>query len=180
MNAIDRLKGLWEESTPQVRQRAGIVAIILLLIAVCLSAINAQIANLEKKRVARERDLAEMLVLKQKLVTSRTTAQAFANRLAATRPEDSPTRIIEETGIKGKGIKVSPLKPEQAGDYMLEMAEVRVEGVTANEAVNLLYRIEKGARPVVVKKASIKTRFDDQGRLDLVLTMGLVKGSPER
>jgi general secretion pathway protein M len=51
--------------------------------------------------------------------------------------------------------------------------------VTANEAVNLLHRLEKGSKPVVINKALIKSRFDDPSKLDLTLTIALLKSAPQ-
>jgi len=56
---------------------------------------------------------------------------------------------------------------------------VKLDGLTLNEAVNLLYRLEKGSRPVLVKKANLKTRFDDPALLDLTLTIALLKPAPK-
>jgi general secretion pathway protein M len=54
-----------------------------------------------------------------------------------------------------------------------------MEGLTSNEAANLLFRLEKGAKPVLIKRASLKTRFDDPARLDLTLTVALLKAAPQ-
>lgn len=177
MNRLEQLTEFWQGLEPRMRRLVGITTASLLGLLLLLSFLNGRIENMEMRRSGRERDLAEMLVLKQRLLSARAGAQMFTSRLAATRPDDSPARIIEETGIKGKSIKVSPLKAESANEFILDMAEVRVEGVTANEAVNLIYRLEKGTRPVLIKKAFLKTRFDDPARLDLIMTVALVKGA---
>jgi general secretion pathway protein M len=55
---------------------------------------------------------------------------------------------------------------------------VRIEGLTANEAINLIYRLEKGSRPMVVKKANLRVRFDDPSRFDLSMIVALLKPAP--
>ena len=65
--------------------------------------------------------------------------------MAATRPDDSPAKIIEEIGIKGKRSQIKPVKGEDRGGYVEDAAEVQIDGLSANEAVNLLFRLEKGA-----------------------------------
>jgi general secretion pathway protein M len=55
---------------------------------------------------------------------------------------------------------------------------VRIDGLTANEAINLIYRLEKGIRPLSVKKANLRVRFDDPSRFDLALTVALLKPAP--
>ena len=106
-------------------------------------------------------------------------AQKLANRMAATRSDDSPAKIIDEIGIKGKGSQVKQVKGETRPGYVEDAAEARIDGLSANEAVNLIYRLEKGTKPVIIKKALIKTRFDDPSRLDLTLTIALLKPAPQ-
>ena len=178
MSYLKLLIETWQAMSPDRRLRLGIAGGALLLVIVGLITANGQIARLEKKRLARERDLATMMLLKQQLLSARSGAQGLANRLAATRPDDSPAKIIEEIGIKGKSSKIAPLKSEDLGGYLAEMAEVRVDGVTANEAINLLFRLEKGSKPVMIRRALLKSRFDDPARLDLAMTIGLLKAAP--
>jgi general secretion pathway protein M len=61
---------------------------------------------------------------------------------------------------------------------MEDAADVKIDGLTANEAINLIYRLEKGNRPLLLKKANLRVRFDDPSRLDLVLTIALLKPAP--
>ena len=153
----------------KTRLRWGFAIAAVLILAVLLSAINGRITRLEKKRAARESDIAEMLILKARFQEASNGAQKLANRLATTRPDDSPAKIIEESGIKVKNAQIRPLKGEDRPGFVEDTAEVKMEGLSANEAVNLLFKLEKGVKPVIVKKALIKTRFDDPARLDLTL-----------
>jgi general secretion pathway protein M len=162
----------------RIRLRLGIGIAILLFLAILFTTANDRIGRLKKKLAGREADIGEMLVLKQRYLEANAVSQKFANRLTATRPDDTPARIIEEIGIKGKGSQIKPVKGEERGGYMEDAAEVKMDGLTLNEAVNLLFRLEKGARPVVIKKALLKTRFDDPSRLDLALTVALLKAAP--
>ena len=161
-----------------MRLRFGIGIAVILLLAIMLSGVNSRIALLTKKRTSREADIAEMLVLKQRYLEASAASQRLANRLSATKADDSPAKVFEEIGIKGKNNQIKPLKGEERPGFVEDAAEIRVEALTANEAVNLLYRLEKGTRPMLVKKALIKTRFDDPSRLDLTLTVALLKAAP--
>jgi len=179
MNCLNLLREQYHRLNSRDRLRIGIGIAALLLLAILLTAGNDRIGRLRKKLAAREAAVAEMLVLKQRYLEANAVAQRLTNRLAATKPDDSPAKLIEETGIKGKGTQIKPLKGEERGGYLEDVAEIRMEGLSANEAVNLLYRLEKGAKPVVIKKASLKTRFDDPARLDLTLTVALLKAAPQ-
>jgi len=72
-------------------------------------------------------------------------------------------------------VKITPLKGEERSGVIEDAADVRIEGLTANEMVNLIYRLEKGSRPMTVKKANLRVRFDDPARFDLAMTIALLK-----
>ena len=171
---ISRLQGL----DSRTRQRIGIAIALLLLVAVILSAMNSRISALEKKRSGREADIAEMMRLKVRYQTANVGAQQLTNRVLSTRPDDSPAKIIEEIGIKGRSSQIKPVKGDEIPGYVEDAADVKIEGLTSNEATNLLYRLEKGARPVTVKKALVRQRFDDPSKLDISLTVALIKPAP--
>ncbi|HEX2770137.1 MAG TPA: hypothetical protein VHN12_12735 [Geobacteraceae bacterium] len=179
MNYLNLLAEWYHHLDNRTRIRMGIGVALLLSLAIILSMTNDRIGRLKKQLAAREADVAEMLVLKQRYQQANAVARKLANRLEATRPDDSPARIIDEIGIKGKGSQIKPLKVEERGGYLEDAAEVKMDGLTLNEAVNLLFRLEKGTRPVVIKKALLKTRFDDPARLDLTLTIALLKAAPQ-
>jgi general secretion pathway protein M len=179
MNQLNLLLETIKQMDEKTRLRVGMVIAAVLMVAVALSAINGQIARLEKKRTAREADIAEMLLLKARYQQANSGAQRLANRLSATRPDDSPAKVIEEIGIKSKNTQIKPIKGEDRPGFVEDAAEVKMEGLTANEAINLLYKLEKGAKPVMVKKAQIKTRFDDPAKVDLTMTIALVKASQQ-
>ena len=71
-----------------------------------------------------------------------------------------------------------PLKSEDRPGFTEDAADIRIEGVTLNEAINLLYRLEKGSRPLVIKKSNVRVRFDDPSRSDLTLILALLKPAP--
>jgi general secretion pathway protein M len=168
---LERLKDL----DRRTRMLLGACLSVLLLAAIILSAANDRIAALTRKRASRESDLVQMMTLRQQFLSAKAMSMRFRNRLTATRADDSPAKIIDEIGIKGKSSRITPLKGEQRGEFVEDAAEAKLEALTANEAVNLIYRLESGTRPVIIKKAHIKARFDDPSRLDLTITIALLK-----
>jgi general secretion pathway protein M len=175
MKYLDLLKECYERMDQKTRLVWGIGIACVLLVVILFSSINERIGALEKRRKSREADLIEMMSLKQRLLTARMTSMRFAGRLSSISGDDSPAKVIEEIGIKGKSSRVSPLKGEERAGLVEDAAEVKLEGLSANEVVNLLFRLEKGSRPVIVKKANFKTRFDDPSRLDVTLVIALLK-----
>lgn len=175
MNRFAPITDIWNDLDSQSRLRAGVAVALLLAVGLLWSFASARVAGLERKRLARETVLKELLPLTVAYRSARQSADQLTGRLVLVRPDDSPARIIEETGIKGKGVKVTPVKGEERSGMQEEAAEVRIEGLTANESINLLYRLEKGSRPLTIRKAGLKARFDDPSRFDLSLTVALLK-----
>jgi general secretion pathway protein M len=175
---LDTLRAEFERLDHRTRVRLGIILGAFLVVVIAVFTVNARTASLEKKRHAREADLAEMMKLKFRYQAAQAGSQRVNNRLMSVRPDDSPAKLIEEIGIKGKNTQVKPVKGADLPGFVEDAAEVKIEGLTANEAVNLIYRLEKGTRPVTVKKASLRQRFDDASRLDLTLTIALIKPAP--
>lgn len=178
MRLLELLRTIWSDLDQQTRLRAGYALIALLVAALGWSLLAGKVAGLEQKRKARENVLKELLPLKVAYHSAKQSSDLLTGRMASLRPDDSPAKIIEEIGIKGKAVKISPLKGEERSGIIEDAADVRVEGLTFNEAVNLIYRLEKGSRPVVIKKCNLRVRFDDPSRCDLSMILALLKPAP--
>ena len=178
MRLLETLRDRWQNLDSRTRLWSGYALIVLLAAAVGWSTLSAKVQELEKKRAAREAVLKEMLPLKVAYLSARQSSDQLRGRMASLRPDDSPAKIIEDTGIKGKSIKIVPLKGEDRPGFVEDAADIRIEGVTLNEAVNLLYRLEKGSRPLVIKKSNLRIRFDDPSRSDLTLVLALLRPAP--
>lgn len=177
MKPLEILRDRWQELDGRKRLLCGYALIALLAAAVCWSALNAKVEALEKKRSAREAVLKDLLPLKAAYFSARQSSDQLSGRMASLRPDDSPAGIIEEIGIKGKSVRIVPLKGEERSGFTEDAADIRIEGLTLNEAINLIYRLEKGSRPIVVKKSNLRVRFDDPSRCDLTLIVALLKPS---
>ena len=175
MRYLEIIGERWQNIDSRTRLRIGYALIVLLATAVGWSALNSKVQALENKRSAREAVLKELLPLKVAYLSARQSSDQLRGRMASLRPDDSPAKIIEDTGIKGKSVKIVPLKGEVRSGFVEDAADVRVEGLTLNEAVNLLYRLEKGSRPLIIKKSNLRVRFEDQSRCDLTLVLALLR-----
>jgi general secretion pathway protein M len=168
----------WRELDSRSRLWCGYALIALLAVTLGWSALAAKTSELERKRAAREAVLKELLPLKAAYRLAKTTSDLQTGRMATLRPDDSLAKIIEEIGIRGKGVKIAPLKGEERNGIIEDSADVRIEGLSANETVNLVYRLEKGSRPISLKKVNLRVRFDDPSRFDLAMTVALLKPVP--
>lgn len=168
----------WRDLDSRSRLWCGYALIALLAVALGWSALAGKTAELERKRAAREAVLKELLPLKVAYRSAKMLSDQQAGKMSTLRPDDSLAKIIEEIGIKGKGVKIVPLKGEERNGVIEDTADVRIEGLTANEAVNLVYRLEKGSRPLSLKKTNLRVRFDDPSRFDLAMMIALLKPAP--
>lgn len=178
MRPLEIIRDFWQDLDGRTRLWIGYALILLLAASVGWSALSGKVQALEKKRSAREAVLKDLLPLKVKYLSARQSSDQLNGRIASLRPDDSPAKLIEETGIKGKSIKIVPLKGEDRSGFVEDAADIHIEGLTLNEAVNLLYRLEKGNRPLVIKKSNVRVRFDDPSRCDLSLILALLKPAP--
>lgn len=175
MNRLDVLRDTVREMDPRIRLRWGIGIVLLLLLAVASTTASGAISTLSRKRVVREADLTELMLLKQRYLTLKKESERLSNRLATVKADDSPGRMVEEAGFRGKPVQIRPLKGDDRGGVQEDLAEVKIDGLSANELVNLLHRLEKGTKPTILKKLSVKSRFDDPAKLDVTLTVALVR-----
>lgn len=175
MNFIAELKDFWSGVDQRTRSYSAYILIALLLLVIGWFFLAAKTATLERKRVAREAVLKEILPLKRTYLSAKKATDMLNGQLKAVQPDDSPAKLIDEIGIKGKGVKILPVKGEQQRGFLEDAADIKVDGITANEAINLLYRLEKGNRPVVIKKSNLRVRFDDPSKVDFSITIALLK-----
>jgi general secretion pathway protein M len=173
------IKDRFDEMAPATRLKIGYAIAAILFMAILYSALHDRIRKLELKRASREAGLTEMMLLKQRHLEATAGAQKLSNRLSAITADDSPAKLIEEIGVKGKSSQVKPMKGEDRPGFIEDAAEVKLEGLSANETINLLYRLEKGTKPVVIKRANLKVRYDDPSKLDVVLNIALLKPAPQ-
>lgn len=178
MRPLEIIRDQWQNLDSRTRLLIGYALIVLLAAAVGWSILSAKVQELEKKRAARETVLKELLPLKAVYLSARLSSDQLNGRIASLRTDDSPAKTIEDIGIKGKSIKIVPVKGEERSGFIEDAADIRIDGLTLNEAINLFYRLEKGSRPLVIKKSNLRVRFDDPSRCDLTLIMALLRPAP--
>ena len=178
MRLLEIISERWQDLDSRTRLWVGYALIALLAAAVGWSALNGKVNELEKKRAARETVLKELLPLKMAFLSARQSSDKLKGRMSLLRPDDSPAKVIEDTGIKGKSIKIVPLKGEERSGFIEDAADIRIEGLTLNEAVNLLYRLENSTQPLIIKKYNLRVRLDDPARSDLNLILALLRPVP--
>lgn len=82
--------------------------------------------------------------------------------------------VVSSLGLKNRIKSVKPLGSRDISGDVEEEAEVILEKLSMNEAVNLFYRIENAPMLLVLKNARMKTAFEGPDILNLTLVISLV------
>lgn len=155
---------------------SGVAALILIVSFVVIPSM-AKMKSLSRAKVAALADLADIRKLKPGLAASEKEVSARTTRLKATSSgADSPatrlSAIVEESGIPASACSVKNAGMKD-GDTVRETSfDLRAENLTFHEASRLLYRLETGAVPLVVRSAQFRSRFDDPRYVDASIRVG--------
>ena len=176
MTVLDTIKERYNGLDQANRRILAILTGIVVILATAYGLILGHLSSMEIKRTSREKSLAELLVLQQRHREAAIGAQRLTNRLAAVTAEDNPVLLLEQSGIVPRGgIQAKPLPRRESNGVLEETSEITISGLSANELVNLLHRLEQHPKPVAVRKFTVKTRFNDPAKLDTVITLALLR-----
>lgn len=176
MNIVTRIQEQVATLDETSRQRTVVIAAGVLFICLAFALLQSHLAQLERRKQVREQTLTELLALQQRYQEATVEANRLKNRLAMVTPDDSPVTILEQTGIVPKnGIQAKPLPRQEKQNLLEESAEISLAGISLNELVNLLFRLEQHAKPVAIKKLVARTRFSDPMKLDVNLILAVYR-----
>ncbi len=176
MNRLDQIKERYHSLDADARRLILILIALILLLLTLYSALSGHLAYLSKRKASREQTLQELLVLRQRYQEASADVQQLNNRMASVTTNDSPATIIEQSGIVPKaGVQSKPLPRQDKNSLIEEGAEITLSGLSLNDTVNLLHFLEYGSKPVAIRKAVIRSRFNDPSKLDLTLQIALFR-----
>lgn len=101
---------------------------------------------------------------------------SFEKRKAITKTEgvmQAAGNLMSLSGIRDKVKSVKTAGNKMITNGTEERAEVRLERLSLNEVINILYRAENPAMTLSVKQISIKKSFEKPDLLDLNMTLSL-------
>jgi len=160
---------------PDRRLLISAAAVIILVVSVLL--VTASL-SLKKEGSALRSQKEEMLPLREDFLELNKKISAIEGKKSLIKVEGIIPAIDEIFRSTGLAQKVKSVKPTATRDkkYALEEeADVEVEKVSMNELVNVLYRLENAPMVLLIKKARLKTSFEDPTLLNITMTIGLVK-----
>ena len=157
--------------------RLLISAAAVIILAVSVLLVSASI-SLKKEGSALRSQKEEIALLREDFLELRKKISAIEGKKALVKVEGIVQAMDEIFGSSGLNQKVKSIKPTVTRDkkYAVEEeADVEVERVSMNELVNILYKLENAPMVLLIKKARLKTSFEDPSLLNITMTIGLVK-----
>lgn len=150
-------------------------AVILVALAI-VGETSAQRSN--RLLRASRADLARFNELRDQFMKGHGELSPVEKRLLTPLVKESVSAIVEEIsaaiGINKRisSVKSVDVSPEKG--YQMNGAEFHIDGLTLNQVVNLLYRIENHPNMLLVKDLSIKSRFDNSNMMDVTIQVHLI------
>jgi hypothetical protein len=161
-----------------IRKRALLVAAgAAVPVIVCIAAVSFFFSSKNELAGARARQ-KEFAALITEYRTLKSSIDVVENKKSITNVKGilpAVDEIFLSLGLKQKIRAVKPLASKEAPGAVEEEAEVQVEKMNINEAVNLFYKIENAPMGLFIKRAAMKTSFEDPANLDVTMTIALVR-----
>ncbi len=157
---------------------AAAVVVILLLSYVVIPGIS-RVRSLSKASVRAEQDLEDLRKMLPELSRlDREVRRKMVAVTASANAKESPlarlTGALQQAGLPQSAFSLKAVGPRN-GEYVSEEAfDLKVENLTYLEVVKLLTRMESGQLPLVVRSATLKSRYDDSKYLDATLRIGVL------
>jgi|SRR5208283_92126 len=146
-------------------------------VIVCIISLSVFFSSKNELAGARARQ-KEFTSLMSEYRTLKSSIDVIENKKSITNVKgilQAVDEIFMPLGLKQRIRSVKPLTTKEAPGAVEEEAEVQVERVNINEAVNLFYKIENAPMGIFIKKAVMKASFENPANLDISMTIAFVR-----
>ncbi len=134
--------------------------------------------GLEKSILAKKKEMLIFVRLKGEYLREKDKFDYVERRALSPRGMESPITILEgigiRTGIKEKIIMLKPLEEKVEKGYLERGVNVKIDGMSINQLINFLYKIENNKALLLIKGFSMKSRFDNPNLLDVDINVALI------
>ncbi len=149
-----------EEKDKRTLIFGGIAAAVILLYALVIAPLSADLSHKRARIPVMEKDLAEIRVLKDQYAEMQQRLQL----LQAAAKKRGPLlteieNITKRTNLDSKIVSLKPQAGVQAGSFTESIVEIKLEKVTLYDIVNYVSQLEKST--LRIKKLYFKPRFDN-------------------
>lgn len=171
---IEELKNRLQGKTlVYLKGAAALCGAVIFIIAT-----NGAIGRVEKRAQAKKAALKTFYSKKDEYIKERAEVAPLEKKLLLPQSGESPVAVIEEigvsTGIKSNINSFKPFEDKALKGYLKNGVEVKVEGITLNQLVNLVYRMENYRNLLLIKDFMMKSRFDNPDIYDITMQVVLV------
>jgi hypothetical protein len=83
--------------------------------------------------------------------------------------------VSQVLGGREKIASMNPQNKDLSGAYREESVELKLNGVTLQQLVDLMFHIEKGGQPLRLTRLQLKKRPREQGTFDVTATVAMLK-----
>ncbi len=146
----------------------GIAAVLILLYAFVVAPLYADLARKRDAIPKKERDLAEMRVLKDQYLEMQQRLQQLQAEAAKRGPLLTEIEnITKQTNLSSKIVSLKPQTGVQAATFKESIVEVRLDNITLYDIVNYVNRLEQAT--FRIRKLYFKPRFDNPKLLNATI-----------
>jgi len=146
----------------------GVAAALILLYAIVLSPLTADLSLKRELIPKKERDLEEVKSLRAQYLDIQQRLQQAQAAAAQRGPLLTDIEnISKRANLSSKVVSLKPQEGVQTEGFKESIVEVRLENITLYDVVNYVYMIEKDA--LRIKKLQFKPRFDNPKLLNATI-----------
>ncbi len=161
----------------KVDRNVLVISVIALLFVACAVLFEVSLSVKRERETLRSQH-KQMLALLNEYSGLKNRVDSVEGKKSITKVEGIVQAVDEVFKSLGLAQKIKSVKSTGAREKKFafeEEADVSVEKITMNEMVNVFYRIENAPMILTVRKASIRTSFDNPSLLNITMTVGLIK-----
>ena len=149
-----------EERDKKVLIFGGIAAAVILLYALVLGPVYSDLARKRDLIPKKERDLAQMRVLKGQYLEMQQQLQQAQAAAAKRGPLLTEIEnITKRANLTGKVVSLKPQAGVQSASFKESIVEIKLENITLYDIVNYVNLLEK--ETLRIRKLYFKPRFDN-------------------
>lgn len=178
---VRRCAALVERVSPRERVLVGAGSVIGVVVMVWMlaGALAERRTTLQAQIAASERDVAEMVRLRDRYLQLRGERDAVRRKLERGGADFSLFSHLEgvtrDVVSRERIAAMNPSTRTVAEDLQEDDVEMRLSGVSLRELVALLYRVEKTDLPLLMSRVQMKKRFDQPFVYDATLVVGRLR-----
>lgn len=159
---------------------AGGAITVILVYTMIWQPIEEERIQLTKRIQTKQHELVEMQQMRETYLDLLNQFDLRQKIIEKADPHFSLFPHIESTvsqvlGGRDKIASMNPQNKEIGGAYREESVELKLNGVSLQQLVDLMYRIEKGPQPLRLTRLQIKKRPREPSTFDVTATVSMLK-----